>query len=80
MCVWQDLLDGTSVRLQSQSEGKWASAENGGGDQIHANRDSPSSWETFYLRRTSEGGLQIRAGSGHYWRPQRESGEIAAES
>eukprot|EP00271_Cylindrocystis_brebissonii_P009938 TRINITY_DN2565_c0_g1_i1.p1 TRINITY_DN2565_c0_g1~~TRINITY_DN2565_c0_g1_i1.p1 ORF type:complete len:718 (+),score=135.32 TRINITY_DN2565_c0_g1_i1:62-2155(+) len=65
--VYDDIQDGTKVSLQSYSESKWVSAEGGGGDELHANRDSPSSWETFYLRRTATGGLQIRAGSGHFW-------------
>lgn len=78
-CLWctalQDLVDGTSFQIQS-SDGKWVAAEGGGGDQLLANRDSASAWETFYLRRTPEGGVQIRAGSGHYWGVDSATGEV----
>lgn len=76
--VHQDLDDGTKVSMKSFSEGRWVCAEGGGGEQLTADRPSPSNWETFYLRRDASGGLMIRAGSGHYWTVDSETGEIRA--
>ncbi|GJP30492.1 hypothetical protein CLOM_g15556 [Closterium sp. NIES-68] len=75
--VFTDLLDGTSIQLQSV-DGKWVAAEGGGGDQLRANRDAASAWETFFLRRADHGAFFIRAGSGHFWSVDAESGEVFA--
>ncbi|CAI7812542.1 unnamed protein product, partial [Closterium sp. NIES-53] len=72
-----DLLDGTSIQLQSV-DSKWVAAEGGGGDQLRANRDAASAWETFFLRRADHGAFFIRAGSGHFWSVDAASGEVFA--
>ncbi|CAI5474611.1 unnamed protein product [Closterium sp. Yama58-4] len=75
--VFTDLLDGTSIQLQSV-DGKWVAAKGGGGDQLRANRDAASAWETFFLRRADHGAFFIRAGSGHFWSVDAASGEVFA--
>lgn len=64
--VHKDLMDGTSIQLQA-GDGRWTCAEGGGGGELVANRDEPSAWETFHLRRSPSGGLHLRSNSGHFW-------------
>lgn len=62
----QSLLDGTSIQLQAP-DAKYLAAEGGGGSQLVADRESASTWETFFIRRTDRGSFFIRSGTGHYW-------------
>ncbi|CDP20281.1 unnamed protein product [Coffea canephora] len=56
----KDLLDGTQVQLKSTMLNKYLTAENGGGSNLVANRDSASGWETFWLWRINENTFNLR--------------------
>ncbi|XP_054805542.1 probable glucan 1,3-beta-glucosidase A [Prosopis cineraria] len=56
----KDLLDGTQVQLKSTKLRKFLVAENGGGDNVLANRDSASGWETFRLWRVNDSSFNFR--------------------
>ncbi|XP_028763803.1 probable glucan 1,3-beta-glucosidase A [Neltuma alba] len=58
--VNKDLLDGTQVQLKSTKLQKFLVAENGGGANVLANRDSASGWETFRLWRVSDSTFNFR--------------------
>ncbi|KAK4264888.1 hypothetical protein QN277_026009 [Acacia crassicarpa] len=58
--VNKDLLDGTQVQLKSTKLQKFLVAENGGGDNVLANRDSASGWETFRIWRVSDSTFNFR--------------------
>ncbi|GAB2290573.1 hypothetical protein Dimus_024854 [Dionaea muscipula] len=62
-----DLLDGQQVQLRSVTTGKYLSAENGGGNNIVANRSSASGWETFKLWRIDENHFQFKVFNGQFW-------------
>eukprot|EP00850_Spirogloea_muscicola_P011959 SM000076S21780 [mRNA] locus=s76:278637:282461:+ [translate_table: standard] len=62
------LIDGTQIQLQSVHTGYWMVAENSGGTQVLCNRNSPSGWETFNLRRTDPSGVfQLRVFNEDFW-------------
>ncbi|KAK4256662.1 hypothetical protein QN277_006357 [Acacia crassicarpa] len=61
-----DMLDGTQIQLKSVTLQKYVSAENGGGMNVSADRDVPSSWETFTLWRLSEFEFQFRTTQGQF--------------
>ncbi|EPS64504.1 hypothetical protein M569_10276, partial [Genlisea aurea] len=61
-----DMIDGTEIQLQSLPQGKYVSAENGGGGTVSVDKDSPSSWETFRLWRVSESEFQFRTSGGWF--------------
>ncbi|CAI9116347.1 OLC1v1017467C1 [Oldenlandia corymbosa var. corymbosa] len=56
----KDLLDGTQVQLKSTMLNKFLAAENGGGTNLVANRDTASGWETFTLWRIDENTFNLR--------------------
>ncbi|KAJ0732930.1 putative glucan 1,3-beta-glucosidase [Helianthus annuus] len=56
----KDFLDGTTLQFRSKKTGKFLAAENGGGTNIVANRESASGWETFTLWRIDENKFHIR--------------------
>jgi hypothetical protein len=43
------LLHAFEIGLQAKSTGLWVCAENGGGQEVVANRPSMGPWETFYV-------------------------------
>ncbi len=46
-----------TITLRTAIGGKYVAAENGGGGDLHANRDAASTWETFTLRDLNGGAL-----------------------
>ncbi|KAF7839978.1 putative glucan 1,3-beta-glucosidase A [Senna tora] len=56
----KDLLDGTQIQVKSTKLQKFLVAENGGGTDVLANRDSASGWETFRLWRVSDDSFNLR--------------------
>ncbi|XP_028755093.1 probable glucan 1,3-beta-glucosidase A [Neltuma alba] len=58
--VNKDLLDGTQVQLKSTRLQKFLVAENGGGADVLANRDSAAGWETFVLWRVNDSSFNFR--------------------
>ncbi|KAF5199656.1 Glucan 1,3-beta-glucosidase [Thalictrum thalictroides] len=62
----KNMLDGTKVQFKSVPLQKYVSAENGGGSNVSADRDTPSSWEQFRLWRLSHTKFQLRTLNGQF--------------
>lgn len=66
------LLHAFEIGLQAKSTGLWVCAENGGGQEVVANRPSMGPWETFYVTDLNGGMFQhgdviaLQASNGRY--------------